>query len=118
MSADLLRRAAARLRESALAAPPGPWKVVYFGDRGYPQRVVDDSATLIAQTYEGRDTTDPVRLPAGAPEYIALVHPPVALALADWIESHVEDMWDSGGRQHALAVARAVLREPEGGDRT
>jgi len=121
VSADLLRRAATGLRESALAATPGPWKVVYFGDRGYPQRVVDDSATLIAQTYEGRDTSDPVRLPAGSPEYIALVHPPVALALADWLD--LVECWypaapHSDEAEHAVAVARAVLREPEGGDRT
>lgn len=141
MSADLLRRAATRLRESALAAPSGPWKVVYFGDRGYPQRVVDDRARLIAQTYEGADTEAPVRPPAATPDFIALVHPPVALALAELLD-HVSDDYgderaeekdfphvsgstykavvDSYGGQRwdwtaALAVARAVLREPEGG---
>jgi hypothetical protein len=53
-------------------------------------------------------------------DYAALVHPPVALALADWLDAQaaVEEYAPPRRRQPAaLAVARAVLREPEGGDR-
>lgn len=118
MSADLLRRAATRLRESALAAPRGPWSVVYFGDRGYPQRVHSERAVLVCQTYEGRDDREPVRAPAATPDFIALVHPPVALALAELLERISVMPFISVApsvREYAESVAREVLREPEGG---
>jgi hypothetical protein len=76
--------------------------------------------------------------------FIALLGPPVALALAEMLEHQADDMSDEhaetltfskadggtysavcdnyGGQRWdwtaAVAVARAVLREPEGGDRT
>jgi hypothetical protein len=45
---------AARLDEeemTAIAATRGPWKVT--APRGYPQRITNDRATLIAETYMG-----------------------------------------------------------------
>ncbi len=125
VSADLLRRAATRLRESALAA-----------EVALPQ----------ATSGAAVDWPDAMNGWLGGPigEFAALVHPPVALALADHLEHVADDMSDDHAREEefprrdggtytavvdrwrtkrwdwtsALAVARAVLREPEGGDRT
>lgn len=109
MSADLLRRAAVKLREHAEAAPSGPWNVQYFGDRGYPQRVSNEAAVLVANTYDGPPS------PAGSAEYIALMHPPVALAVAKLLLCEVV-IAETGGDVHpgAVEIAREVLREPEG----
>jgi hypothetical protein len=111
VSRDLLRRAAAKLREHAEGFERSPWKV-NWGDHGYPQRVTNDRATVIAETFEGKDSSSPVRHPAMTPEYIALMHPPVALALAHWLE--VAAVWpEEHLRAHpSTAVARAILREP------
>jgi hypothetical protein len=111
-SADLLRRAAAKLRGRAEAAPHGPWNVQYFGDRGYPQRVSNEAAVLVANTYDGPPS------PAGSAEFIALLHPPVALALADLcdaIASFAEAIQQQlpEGPGTLMAVVREVLREPE-----
>jgi hypothetical protein len=54
--------------------------------------------------------------------YIALMHPPVALALADWLDVTAQAMADSHAADpddpvelsdegEAVAVARAILRE-------
>lgn len=121
MSADLLRRAATRLRESALAAAevaPPSWR--YAADDPCPNRVLlaDDGTQAAAVVYEESE------LPKLS-DYLTVVHPPVALALADWLDSHVGQLTHSGDlryadspgdTQHAVAVARAVLREPEGGE--
>ncbi len=124
MSADLLRRAAAKLRDALNAdyLTPAPWDCLDGGDRlvhiepptGAIEYVVDE----------------PMSNPSNA-EYIALMHPPVALALADWLDEAAAS-WDRDDalavrieahghkrpegwmeRQFArpLAVARAVLRE-------
>lgn len=79
--AEELRSAAVLLRQRATDAPKGPWAVEYFGDRGYPQRVTNAQATLIANTYEGGTGLRPI------PEYIRLMHPLVALALADHLDA-------------------------------
>lgn len=134
MSADLLRRAATRLRESALAATGGSWCSLDGGDR------------LVSFSEDGRTQLDyvvdePMSNAANA-AYIATVHPPVALALAELLDHVSDDYGDEraeekdfphvsgstykavvdayGGQRWdwtaALAVARAVLREPEGGE--
>jgi len=113
MSADLLRRAATRLRESALAAQPGPW----FADSWeiYSQTV---GGPWVAETLHTEEEQQSI---ANA-DYIVAVHPPVALALADWLDRYADRFpVKPYGRlmdDAALEVARAVLREPEGGDRT
>jgi hypothetical protein len=116
MSADLLRRAAAKLREHAEAATPGPWNAD-------PSEIYGETiATWVAESLNGN-------LPdAGEANsrYIALMHPPVALALADlldysarWFEAAEKDgyEYDEGEALPIIALARAVLREPEDGAR-
>lgn len=111
MSADQLRRAATKLREHAEVFERSPWKVVFWGDRGYPQRVTDDRATVIAETFDGKHSTDPVSPAASTPAYIALVHPPVALALADWLEAEARQV--EGTARAALAVGSPAARVAE-----
>lgn len=88
MSADLLRRAAAKLREHANATN--------FGADGW---VVDLKDSEVTTTDGGMMIADTMELTGARPDasYIALMHPPVALALADWL--------DEGSRQVADAVA-------------
>jgi hypothetical protein len=132
MSADLLRRAATRLRESALAATPGPWVVEQ-------QFSVDDGVLYEVVSGTDRDAVRPVPFSTVTEDagyhsqaeadvsYAALVHPPVALALADWLDFAARASWarreaekqvgfqpgdlTSHEEDLALAVARAVLRE-------
>lgn len=124
MSADQLRRAAKVLREHAEAASrdmgTSAWKVAELTEqerengqitpegRPYPQEITNDRAVLIAQCFEGG-------VPTFAP-YIALMHPPVALALADWLDVIADDMERNAelpgvGWNQAEALARAILRE-------
>lgn len=125
MSAELLRRAAKVLREHAETAPRGPWKQ-YGGNtarpgRPYPQLVTNDAAIDVATCHEG-----PQFAPTVAP-YVVLMHPPVALALAglltevaDHIDASAPLAESLGIEPHevlnmsgpAIAVARAILREP------
>lgn len=114
-ASDLLRRSAEKLRRHAGDIPTGlsPWSVNYFSSQRYPQRVADDQARLLAQTYDGADSGAPVQI-APTAEYIALMHPPVAIALADLLERiyvapQVAVM--PSVREYAERVARAILRE-------
>ncbi len=122
-NADLLRRAAANLREHAEAATSGPWNAYA---RAYPH--------IVCQGGEGQDDMVSFNL-AGRPvedsQYAALVHPPVALALADLLEHIGDDVSDADDRVEpgglvrneygsirfdwtaAVKLARAILREPE-----
>lgn len=121
MSAELLRRAAALMRERAEAATPGPWfagnapsvRVVRAGHPVYGRPNVAMSGARAA------DRNFP---------HIASWHPPVALAVADLLTTTawwLEDEWpddpdapmdwmNSTGEtaervKAALAVARAYL---------
>lgn len=105
MSADLLRRAAKTLREHAELAMPGKWLSLDAGDRLIAVQPDDDFEYLV--------TEEPARHGETA-DYIALMHPPVAMALADWMErlaevqrSEVDDRLFAYG----VYTARAVLRE-------
>lgn len=95
MSADLLRRAAAKLREHAKAASLAPWDSASDG-LVWPDRTGDP----VSGSTEVEDA-----------DYIALMHPPVALALADWLDSAARDAEEIGPDPFALRAARAVLRE-------
>lgn len=105
MSADLLRRAAEVLRKSAEVATPGPWSA----DRGTKHNWVVDGDprsadhAWVALMMFGECEQDA--------RYIALMHPPVALALADWLDSAARDAEEIGPDPFALRAARAVLRE-------
>lgn len=99
MSADLLRRAAALMRERAEAATAGPW--VAAGN------VVEGVGTV---------TFDKHMLSNDA-EHIASWHPAVALAVADWLgrtadiedDNHDALGWSPLDISAELAVARAYL---------
>ncbi|MDH2424825.1 hypothetical protein [Sphaerisporangium sp. TRM90804] len=122
--AEELNAAAAKVRELAAAAVPGPWHA--DGPWWWETKPITCSATI---------TTDPERQMVAvlAPEYnqhpraagcapwIALMHPGLAEPLAAWLEScarqaasmtHPED-WgvcdEPGSVRYAVDVARAIL---------
>ncbi|MCP9947229.1 hypothetical protein LUX33_01295 [Actinomadura madurae] len=45
--------------------PRGPWHVEYFGDDGYPQRIANAGAVIVAETHQGGTGLRPT------PEFIA-----------------------------------------------
>lgn len=130
-ASDELRAAAAKIRDLASRVPHGPWHVELGKNHrhpGYPQRISNPEATLIAETF-----TSPEFKPAEA-EYIALMHPGVGTLLADWLED-VAKFWDGLNNdadewtklptkirdelrtgpwdaEHALAIARSINGTP------
>ena len=134
MAADLLRRAAAKVREVVGGVP------AYF-TQPWPPVVTDSEPPAEVTAEQGLNCAcaacehfEPYR--EGIAAYAALMHPSVALALADWLESHADDMancveaWERdpgyinrylGGVEHhtavsfakPIALAKAILREPE-----
>lgn len=108
MSADVLRRASALMRERAEAATDGPWHPYFSEVRESTGFVVG----VVGQTY------------ANAP-HIASWHPAVALAVADWLDDVAErtrgtsqarlerDAEEREWYMPALTVARAYLGEVE-----
>ncbi len=121
MSAELLIRAAQKLREAAEAATPGPWTVESAED-GHGDYMLynvlgptdDKGVTPIPLQTRTEDAGFHSQAEADV-DYAALMHPPVALAVAKWLD--LAASWYAGAphsdeAEHALAVARAVLREP------
>lgn len=123
MSAEILRRAAALMRERAKAARmadgAASWAAIPGLDPADNGWIVaheptdadyDTTVARVIYDYEGYVS-----------RHIASWHPTVALAVADWIEGHASDLASSGGSlsscdspgdvQQALAVARAYLGE-------
>lgn len=116
MSAEVLRQAAALMRERAEAATTGPWRVGAEGSEGsrVNPRTGDkreDSRWIASvngrvQPEDGRNA-----------QHIASWHPVVALAVADWLEQQAERhdaLIADGGRGlrpdgQAFVVARAYL---------
>jgi hypothetical protein len=78
--AEEMRRAAELMRKRAEAVAHGPWQWEALGDKKYPQRITNPGAILIAETF-----IDPGHPPAEA-EYIASMHPDIALAVANLLE--------------------------------
>ena len=120
---DLIRRAAALMRERAEAATPGPWSqhtaeaaadTVIFAGREWVTNIENcPSIGEHMRTPGGSICTDQA-LPNG--EHIASWHPAVALAVADLLERSARTKFVTfGGGLHvdqdALAVARAYLGE-------
>jgi len=117
--ADLLREAAERLRAKANEAqhkrpwcPEYTWAAVRHVQRNVEVECADhgddpDAECFSFDMYDGH--------------YVAMMHPPVALALADWLDLAEQALrpWEAAGHEltrtdeRAVAVARAVLREGE-----
>ena len=113
MSADRLREAAALLRERAGEATPGQWEAVEGDYRddwpirgaggGYLCTSPDDGVR------GGHDEEDA--------HYIVMMHPPVALALADWLDAEAATATPRGLDPHVGPAALAVADEILGSDR-
>ncbi len=105
MSAEILRRAAALMRERAEAAPPGPWQL---DDEEWA-----DYRTAYGQEADGQAVLVASRMDDGVAEHIASWHPVVTLAVADWLEDAAAYVAAYRGYTHAedtpLRVARAYL---------
>ncbi len=110
MSADVLRRAAAKLREAAEAASEGPWTV----DGDIQAVMAKDDVTIAYDDETGM----------GDAAYIALMHPDVGLAIAAWLDEtakHITEFADIVGLarsgdltepdEAAIAAAYEILRE-------
>lgn len=104
---DELCAAATLLRERANAATPGPWREEYSAASG---PCVIDAESYNCLDSVARMTHYRASLDA---RYVALMHPPVALALADWLEDEAVRGLGRPDNVAAYAVARAVLRESE-----
>ena len=107
MSADLLRRAAALMRERAEAATT---------------TVLDDEGKWVVGPWFGPLAMSSRRVASEADSaFIASWHPAVALAVADWLEQQAmlqeahdtgKAVWIGPADPLAIAVARAYLNEP------
>lgn len=124
MSVDLFRRAAAMLREHATEATPGPWEHVSHGKDGtfmgcgevitMAEAVLGGNIAAPSGDCYARSGYSPFEDMA----YIVLMHPPVALAVADLLEAQAQQetyfLAEFGYRaapNAAIALARAILRE-------
>jgi hypothetical protein len=132
MSAEVLREAAALMRERAEAATPGPWSAAdehgLLGPDASPAWCVSN----MRPGYKSMSPTegyigDVAETSLGFPEqrdrdnaeHIASWHPAVALAVADWLEFYAftfesreaakGDVPSVAVNPFALAVARAYL---------
>lgn len=113
MSADLLRRAATVLRLRAGRASGGDWTAVPEREGSHPDHVKatwrdgEDRrcARVVAECFSVDDAL-----------YFATMHPEVAEALAEWLET-VDTYCDCGDecslKRPAHAVARKILGESE-----
>lgn len=123
-----LRQAAQRLRELAAAASSSPWEADHSIPYGHRVGPADGSDWVAWCGEHGEDTA------AEHADYIAALHPGVAIALADWLEQAAKaadaaviaarNVWGSDepeardqwiaemADQHALAVARQILGTP------
>jgi hypothetical protein len=123
MSSDILRRAAAKLRETAAPTTPAPWADYSTADDGAWPRL------LVGAVRDGDDpqsAPDVIKVHESVPEdvvsredlaWIALTSPAIAEPLAAWLEMEAW-RWDAvriaGATRpgpDALAVARALLGE-------
>jgi hypothetical protein len=90
MSADRLRQAAQKIRETAKAATPGPWghddTGVYVTDRLDPEGLAQpDADAEVAQCYSMHQEADAALI-------ALMASPPVALAVADSLDDAATDL--------------------------
>ena len=117
-----LRAAAARLRELANGATPGPWKHMCLGSEGC---VVHRDSGTIRERGPSRGTVARFgwkewKADHADAVFVAGMDPLVALAVADWLDAAAEtaEYTEVQGahihpESHALKVARAYLGEAE-----
>lgn len=122
MSTDRLREAAAllRTRADAATAATGEWCVSYIPEQAVPNAHIIDR-WFVMDRFESGQETGPYATCEYEPaaHFIALMSPPVALALADWLdhEATVKSNHDESPRGNfpaarlarSLAVADAIL---------
>jgi hypothetical protein len=115
MSEELLRRAATKLREQARDTQQDhPWCPVSLrASIRHMNRNVD--LDIDCPVHGDEWCGEPGRYDG---EYIALMHPPVALALADLLDAHADaaEQWPTHNDTpdkalSALILAREILRE-------
>lgn len=108
MSAERLREAARVLRERAGFATPGPWEFQPWSTYALPSGDYAESILMSAHAFDGEITRD---LPDHDGDYIATMHPGVALAIAAWLEATAEVIVDDEEPvvMAAVSVADAVL---------
>jgi hypothetical protein len=106
MTADLLRRAATRLRENATAMPAGPYIPVGQELLGIPTMLQDPNGTTVAWTG-----------PISTPHFSAWTKE-TALATADLLDAYADGFHPGSRTEPAgrvgpriLTLARAVLQE-------
>lgn len=128
MSAEMLRRAAALMRERAEAAPlETPWSRRSIDRQGTCDGCAQGRRLVAAYAdYSGENEPWLCAECAAAADFETSWHPAVALAVADWLDDVAEtwELFDSGelpphawsmlwdaSEHKALAVARAYLGE-------
>ena len=114
MSSDLLSRAAAALRHH-VAELPVRIQAGWMQDSS--EIYTESSSPLHSMRHVGTMSHDEG---AEIAYYVILMHPPVALALADWLDGYAA-LWDRWPKTlqttgddpspAAVALARAILRE-------
>jgi len=113
MSADLLRRAAAKLRKDTAALPlvwhDRPWFPVFTDSESLTGVRACRKTHTVDMESDACDLCEYIETYAeGLAGFIALMQPAVALALAEWLEAESQLYAPNTA---AFAVARSVLRE-------
>lgn len=98
---DILRRAAALMRERAEAATRGPWRSENYPNGQAP--LVIGEGMAVAETFDKTHLSDA--------NHIASWHPGVAVPIADWLDwvAHCREVIDG-----VAARVREQMREPKG----
>ena len=107
--AETLAAAANLLRKRATAdyVQPGPW--IVHKANGFLR--VDNDRDTTREAWTVKSGADLAEEAQGAADYIALMHPGVGLALADWLDDAAEGDEHGEHNPYALAVARLLLGE-------
>jgi hypothetical protein len=107
--AQMFTAAAQLLRKQATAdyVQPGPWTV--HEANGFLR--VDNNRDTTREAWTVKSGADLAEENRGTAEYIALMHPDVGLALADWLNDAAGGDDHGEHNPYALVVARRLLGE-------
>ena len=112
MSTDRLREAAAllRTRADAATAATGEWCVSYIPEQAVPNAHIIDR-WFVMDRFESGQETGPYATCEYEPaaHFIAMMAPPVALAVADWLDSEAKCSDDAA--QHREHYADQIMAE-------